>query len=344
MIVGLDLSSGREVSSLSEFDVPRWHRKGYSGDRTLVCLHCFVGAGCEQRRVPLIVKGRVGGKRRAHFAHPAGMAPLGGVHAPETIWHSTGKQYLAAWARTQPRVGDVVVEARTADGRRRSDVRVRLRDGQTVALELQSDAVSDVEWLDRHDDYRRAGISDVWLWHPRAGVPGIVHHNGMAGWIYGPDHNEMHAVVAEGHQRPNDWRTQPDAGIYFPHWPAHVGDRLRRVLVSMEDLAIDSSGLVLPDRLAEEWATAAAGAIEVDARQSPLDRRLDSADPVAAGVHVGEQLWSRRPASAGGAAQENSCVRIDAQPPNRSLPELERYLCRICGTEFGRSDACRHFR
>jgi hypothetical protein len=45
------------------------------------------------------------------------------------------------------------VEARTDDGRRRSDVEVILPSGVRVAIELQCSEITDAEWLDRHEDY-----------------------------------------------------------------------------------------------------------------------------------------------------------------------------------------------
>lgn len=56
------------------------------------------------------------------------------------------------------------VEAWTPDGRRRSDVAVTLPGGRRLALEVQRGTVSDTEWLARHADYARAGITEVWLW------------------------------------------------------------------------------------------------------------------------------------------------------------------------------------
>jgi hypothetical protein len=48
----------------------------------------------EGRTVSLVVKGKVLGARRAHFAHPAGAAHETG-HGPETAWHANGKWAVA---------------------------------------------------------------------------------------------------------------------------------------------------------------------------------------------------------------------------------------------------------
>ena len=174
-VVALDLTTGQEIGTIGESDVPGLRRRGYQGDETVVCLYCYTGAdGLPSRVVPVVAKGRVAGQRRARFAHPPGMAVRHGQYYPETVWHASGKQRLAEWARHQPGVERAVVEAWTVDGTRRSDVQVLLCTGRRLALELQSRWITDDEWLSRHEDYRRHAITDVWLWHPRVGVPGIV--------------------------------------------------------------------------------------------------------------------------------------------------------------------------
>jgi hypothetical protein len=81
--------------------VQQWHRKGHNGDRTLVCAECYTSPGPRggPRVVPLVPKGREGGARHQHFAHPPGMAPPSGRHHPETVWHAEAKQRICRWAR-----------------------------------------------------------------------------------------------------------------------------------------------------------------------------------------------------------------------------------------------------
>jgi hypothetical protein len=72
-------------------------------------------------------KGKEGGARCRHFAHPPRMAPPHGRHHPESLEHARGKQVLRGWAMDQgftARVG-----AWTVGGRRRSDVEVILPGG-----------------------------------------------------------------------------------------------------------------------------------------------------------------------------------------------------------------------
>ena len=173
LVVGLDLVTGREVHA-GDRRTEKWYEKGHNGDRTLVCLACYEGADLLDgpRTVALVPKGREGGARRQHFAHPPGMAPPGGQHSPESLWHAESKQAIREWAEAQGFTA--WVEARTADGRRRSDVEIILPDGHHLAVELQRGELSDAEWIARHEDYARAGITDLWLYHPDTRVPRIV--------------------------------------------------------------------------------------------------------------------------------------------------------------------------
>ena len=103
-----------------------------------------------------------------------------GGHHPESVWHLAAKAVLADWARRQPDVINVAVERFTPDRVRRSDVRIRFRDGRQVAMEVQATPLTDHEWSARHTDYQRQGITDVWLWrpgirHPKS-LPSVERH------------------------------------------------------------------------------------------------------------------------------------------------------------------------
>ena len=102
LVVGLDLVTGLEVHA-GDRRTEEWRKKGHNGDRTLVCLACYEGADLPDgpRTVALVPKGRDGGARQPHFAHPPGMAPSGGQHSPESLWHAEGKQAIPEWAEAQ---------------------------------------------------------------------------------------------------------------------------------------------------------------------------------------------------------------------------------------------------
>jgi Competence protein CoiA-like family len=237
LVVGLDLETGREVH-LSDVALPYWHDRGYSGRRTLVCALCYAGFDAEPgTRVPLVVRGRIGGPRRPHFAHPPGQAPLG-RHHPESVWHLAAKAALAAWAARQPGVADVAVERCTPDRARRSDVRVRFRDGRQVALEVQATPLTDREWSARHADYQRQGITDIWLWRPGTQPHWVVVAHGQPLWELDPGKERAYLLLGVAHDRPTCWWTGEDLHLYAQHAPPCVGDTLLR-----RELALSTIGL-----------------------------------------------------------------------------------------------------
>ena len=150
LVVGLDLVTGCEVHA-GDRRTEEWREKGHNGDRTLVCQACYEGADLRggPQIVALVPEGKEGGARQRHFAHPPGMAPPGGRHNPESLWHAEGKQAIRSWAAAQGYPARV--EAWTADGRRRSDVEVITPGGGRLAIELQRGEISDAEWIARHE-------------------------------------------------------------------------------------------------------------------------------------------------------------------------------------------------
>jgi hypothetical protein len=131
--------------------------------------------------------------RRRHFAHPPGLAPPGGRHSRESIWHAEAKQRLRRWAASQGALARI--EAYTPDGRRRSDVAITMPGGR-VAIEVQLGEVSDTEWVARHEDYMRAGIVDVWLWHTGTWVPRVLFAAGQPDWVLDLDADLIGLVYA----------------------------------------------------------------------------------------------------------------------------------------------------
>lgn len=337
-VVGLDLSTGQEIRIIDEADVSFWRHRGWSGDQTLVCVHCYTDVDGPARPVPLIPKGRIGGRRRAHFAHPSGQGPSGAVHHPESVWHAEGKQDLAAWARTQTGVTEARVEAFTSDGRRRSDVQVHFVDGTRVALELQSRWVTDDEWLCRHRDYERAGVRDVWLWHPRVGVPGIVAEHGQPGWTYAAERDRLTALVGIGAPREPGWWGTDDLESYGPQWPAPPGKRARAVAVGFDTLTLTPDGPALPELVVRRWrdqvhatatAAQAAAQIAVDAAAdagSGAGHEPTAHDLAPVSLDAGRQTRRYVDRAVG---TRPGLARIDARPPH-SDPASQLYVCRAC--------------
>jgi hypothetical protein len=342
-VVGLDLVTGREVTVVDEHDVPFWRRKGLVGDQTLICVHCFDGAeDGVSRRVPLVARGRIAGRRRAHFAHPPGMSPRSGEHHPETVWHANGKQRLAAWARRRPGVVSATVEAWTSDGRRRCDVSVQFRGGGMVALELQAAPITDDEWLRRHHDYRRLGVADVWLWRATSAVPGILQHHEQPGWVCGDDLAQLRALVALPHPRPPRWWEAEDLRVYGWHWPPHPDDRTVVFPVALDDVQLTRAGLQLPEATTTAWRADVSSAALCAARSdtappephrscSPSETMLSSptrrsSDIRSAPIHTLPERNAPRSIAA--------VIRVDARSPDCD-ESLRQYLCRLCNVGFG---------
>ena len=267
LVVGLDLATGLEVHA-EDRKTWKWRKKGHNGDQSLVCLACYEGADLPDgpQLVALVPKGKEGGTRCRHFAHPPGMAPPRGRHNPESLEHAHGKQALRGWAMDQGFTARV--EARTADGRRRSDVEVILPGGARVAIELQCSEITDAEWLDRHEDYVRAGITDVWLWGPGVWIPRVVFRSGQPGWRFDPEARKIALIYA----RPDPAvvaaaSTAPECVIV--HSPPCPGDRLGFLPMPLSSARLRPDGIVPSAEATAELARLAAGVgRELAARQA----------------------------------------------------------------------------
>lgn len=248
LVVGFDLETRREVH-VAERPPEQWKRLGYGGTGQLVCFYCFHGfEAAVGTRVPLVTRGRLGGKVRRHFAHPAGHAPLGG-HSPETVWHITTKHTLAAWATSRPGVGRVRLEQWTPDHDRRADVEVLLQDGTKVALEAQRQLMTDDGWRARHRDYARQGIVDVWFWRPRVHFPHIVLDEGLPVWFYSVSQRMAATSLGRAHARTDQWWKTPDLSVFGLHHPPCPLDELERVTLPLGALGLGAGGATLPEDL-----------------------------------------------------------------------------------------------
>ncbi|MFC8956060.1 competence protein CoiA family protein [Streptomyces sp. NPDC057101] len=246
LVVGFDLETRREVH-IAEGPPERWKQLGYGGTGQLVCFYCFHGFEAPVgTRVPLVTRGRLGGKVRRHFAHPAGQAPPGG-HGPETVWHITTKHTLAAWARTRPGVARVRLEQWTEDRDRRADVEVLLEDGTKIALEAQRRLMTDDGWRVRHRDYVRQDVVDVWFWRPGVHFPHIVLSEGLPVWFYSVSKREAATSLGRPHRQVGEWWKAPDLSVYGLHHPPCALDELERVTMPLGSLGLAAHGALLPE-------------------------------------------------------------------------------------------------
>jgi hypothetical protein len=332
LVIGLDLATGLEVHAEGRKTV-EWWRKGHNGDRTLVCLACYQGADLPDgpRVVALVPKGKEEGVRRQHFAHPPGMAPPSGRHNPESLEHARGKQVLRGWAAAQGFTARV--EARTADGRRRSDVEVILAGGARVAIELQCSEITDAEWLDRHEDYVRAGITDVWLWGPGVWIPRVVFRYGQSGWRFDLESGKIALVYA----RPDPAvvaavPTAPECAIV--HSPPCPGDRLGLLWMPLTSARLGPDGIEPSAEAAAGLARLAADAARElatrQARAAAVRRAREDLTRPPGGPPVTESADARRENCQ--LRREHKAVRYDAFQ-SWTDPDTWWYLCDECGDD-----------
>lgn len=332
LVVGLDLVTRREVHA-GDREAWEWHGKGHNGDRTLVCRECYEGADLPggPRVVALVPKGRKGGVRRPHFAHPPGMAPPDGRHNPETLWHAEGKQQLRRWAEAHRATARV--EAWTDDGRRRSDVAITLPSGDRVALEVQLGDITDAEWLARHDDYVRTGITDVWLWHPSTWVPRVIFDCGQPGWRLNVAAGKIGLIYHRANQSPVNTPGEPPP-CRTVHWPPCPADPLDTLWMPLASARLTPEG-INPSADADgqlTWLAKAAVLRAQGAEQTrlPAARRTREyppqpvvAPPVPRTPDGGGQRNEHAPA-------RHLAVRYDAFPPWTD-PDTWWYYCDTCG-------------
>lgn len=316
-VCGLDLSTGRVVQA-DEREVWEWYRKGHNGDRTLVCLECYHGAGSPDGKpqvVPLVPRGRTGGVRRRHFAHPPGMAPVGG-HSPETAWHWEAKHRLYRWARESAGVS-ARVEAWTADGRRRSDVAVTFPGGGRMAIEVQLTSMTDTELLARRDDYARTGTALVWVWPSEKRIPRVLFRFGEPGWVFDPAADRIGLACGRAHAG----RTGDGTMAWSSHWPPCLGDDLDVRWMPLSDARLTESGfLPSPEVAALLQLEAAEAARRTAARDAPRP----------SGPTVGGLPTARvPPRSPGQPSRPHLALRIDGRPP-WTHPLARWYWCPKC--------------
>jgi hypothetical protein len=333
LVVGLDLVTGLEVHAEDRRTV-EWRKKGHNGDRTLVCLACHQGAALSggPRVVALVPKGREHGVQCQHFAHPPGMAPPGGKHHPESLWHANGKQALRRWATDQGFTARV--EAWTAGGRRRSDVEIILPRGVRLAIELQFSEITDAEWIARHEDYAWARITDLWLWHPGIQVPRAVFRYDQHGWLLNLEKGQVGLIYA-----------QPDLGVVRTasqtpgccavHSPPCPGDQLATLWMPLNSVRLTPHGIKLPAeitaelaRMTEIFTRGLAAARQPHSAATSPDRR-DQGPAIATSSDAAQKYHQR--------VRVHDAFRYDAFPPWTD-PDTWWYRCDVCGDKLTGSE------
>ncbi|MFI6278118.1 competence protein CoiA family protein [Streptomyces sp. NPDC050988] len=254
LVVGLDLETGREVH-VDERPMEQWRRLGYGDRESVVCAACFRGLDgvAEGTRVPLVPRGRTGGSRRFHFAHPSGMAPTGGHH-PETLWHLEAKLLLERWARSLPNIAEARQEQWIPTRERRADVHVRLADGSRLALEAQTSLITDQLWQARHRDYAAAGIQDIWFMRPGVALPHVLFAEQAPVCVMELAEGMVRVVWGRPHLRSGRWWEAGDLTVFALHHPPCPGDDVHEETVPLAELGLSARGLVWPEYLTDKLA------------------------------------------------------------------------------------------
>ncbi|WP_435059290.1 competence protein CoiA family protein, partial [Streptomyces sp. bgisy060] len=325
LVIGLDLDTGRHVH-IEDRPIDQWRALGYGHRENLVCAACFLGmdgvpAGT---RVPLIPRGRIGGARRHHFAHPPHMAPPSGHH-PETLWHLEAKNQLERWARSLPDATEVRQEQWTPGRERRADVHVRLADGSRLALEAQSSLITDSLWQQRHRDYAAAGIRDIWFIRPGTALPHVLLAEHSAVCILDLADRQVRVLWGHPHPRTGRWWESEDLSRYAMHHPPCAGDDLHEETVPLDHLGLNGHGLVLSEDLENKLAAEHQGIRHKAAearRQAEQNNRRAHQLAARAGHHCAAPSPTPRTPSAPLAQQP-------ARPARRVMPLRPR--CTVCG-------------
>lgn len=122
----------------------------WSHERALYCPNCRG-----------IVHVRGGPRMQLHFAHMRGECAWS--TEGESVRHMRGKMVLAQWLREQFPQAIVSLEERLPEPNRIADIFVKHADGQHWAVEFQCAPLELNEWQHRHEAYRKADISDIWI-------------------------------------------------------------------------------------------------------------------------------------------------------------------------------------
>ncbi|MFJ6015182.1 competence protein CoiA family protein [Streptomyces sp. NPDC092952] len=256
LVVGFDLETQREVH-IGDRPVEQWRARGYGRGETVICFYCYRGVDAPAgTRVPLLVRGRIGGLVRAHFAHPAGCAPPAG-HNRETVWHINAKHRLARWAAALPNVTAVRLEQWTPRRDRRADVHVTLDDGTHLALEAQRELITDELWQARHRDYAAAGVRDVWFMRPHTRIPHVLFAENTPAWTLYHRDDAAEARLGQAHTRDAHWWTK-NLRHFTLHHPPCPGDPVTRERFPLAELGLHADGVTFPPEMTARLADQAA--------------------------------------------------------------------------------------
>jgi hypothetical protein len=138
-----------------------------------------------------------------------------------------------------------------ADRARRADVQVTFTDGAVVALEVQRCVLTDGDWRERHQDYQKRGITDVWIYPPSSLAHEVLFTAGQHLWRLDTDTRRLGLGIAAPHERRPGWETETDMTRYVSHTPPCVGDRITTRWAPLDHMILTPSGIAVPVPVAE---------------------------------------------------------------------------------------------
>lgn len=133
-------------------ETPLAQLQQWSRNRMLHCPNC---------RSTVHVRGGPDKQMQLHFAHQRGECAWS--TESESVRHAQGKLVFSQWLREQFPSAEVRLEERLPEPNRIADVFVAHADGRRWAVEFQCAPLDIEEWTHRHQAYRKASITDIWI-------------------------------------------------------------------------------------------------------------------------------------------------------------------------------------
>ena len=116
---------------------------------------------CEDCGSPVFLK--AGKKKIAHFAHKPGInVNCYNIENKETEEHRKAKQIFYFYFRGYPDVENVDLNYKHSTNKR-SDIFVKFKSGEKLAIEFLLDNLNIKDWQEKHGDYLKLGIYDLWF-------------------------------------------------------------------------------------------------------------------------------------------------------------------------------------
>jgi len=209
-------------------------------------------------------------------------------------------------------------------------------DGHCLGIELQRGELSDAEWIARHEDYARAGITDLRLYHPDTRVPRVVFRHRQSGWRFDLRTGTIGLIHAQ--PSPADaWTSPHPTQCRAVHWPPCPADQLATKWMPLASARLGHEGI----------QPSAKRTAELDQLAAAADQELAAAEQARAAVacrgrddqdHAVIRPSIIRQTDAAGQNYQflrmHKAFRWDAFPPWTD-PDTWRYGCYdACGLEL----------